>query len=851
MKNSIYLVIHGHFYQPPRENPWTNEIIRQPSAYPYANWNEKINEECFSANTDSRILDGYGHITNIVNNYEYLNFNIGPTLFNWLEKYDKKTYQRIIDADKKSMDRNNGHGNAIAMAYNHPILTLCNDEDLDTQIKWGLEEFRYRFGRESESMWLPETGVNLRVVEKLVDYGIKYIILSPTQADKVHYKGQKEWTDVSNNSIDISKPYFISTSKGKMGVFFYDGGLSSSISFDHLLIDANSLKSRIISATDPNKQNQLISIATDGEIYGHHEPFGDMCLAFLMKDSENNNDLIITNYGNYLEMYPPQEEVLLKTGKNYLGTSWSCSHGVGRWLENCGCKTGGEGSWTQEWRRPFRDALDLLRERIRPIFEEIAGAYVNDVWEARNDYIHYILNRSGDSFNQFIQKHAKKELDPEEKTNLICLMESQLYAMYMYTSCAWFFTEISGIETVQNMKYARRSLEYVQEALVGRSRFSAENIENEFKNILRKAKSNLAEFQNGEWIYENFAMGAKISIEQIISQYLFYKLASEDESTKNSIYFYDIVIEDIHKREKTSHTVFDGILTIKNTINLKEQKYIFYVLYNGDIEFTSYLRKFYDDDLKSYLDNIIINNDIPAIKRRFKEWFLGFITLNDVVFEWKEKILNAVFEHPLLKQLESGSDLEESIIGDEDKFGIEQLLSVAEHYINFGVELPFTIKIRIEKRFNDKIIKEALLLKKDINLIDYPTVERILKLAETLNIKIANFIIEDIFNNIFNEKIKQLDSYNLDITLVEQLIKLINFANRSKINFERKQAENKLFFIIKKLKYKIIKVGKQGYKLFSDEEMNINGHIITLASKLNINVNEVNILLFKAQQQNK
>ncbi len=849
MKNRIYLVIHGHFYQPPRENPWINEIIRQSSADPYANWNERINEECFSANTDSRILDGYGHITDIVNNYQYINFNIGPTLFSWLEKYDKKTYRRIIDADKKSIERNNGHGNAIAMAYNHPILTLCNDEDLDTQIRWGLEEFKYRFGRDSESMWLPETGVNLRVVERLVEHNIKYIILSPTQADKVLYSGQEEWTDVSNNSIDISKPYFISTPKGNLSVFFYDGGLSTAISFEHLLMNADNFKSRIISVAHPKKANQLISMATDGEVYGHHEPFGDMCLAFLMKSNRNNDEFVITNYGNYLEMYPPQEEVILKTGENYLGTSWSCSHGVGRWMENCGCKTGGDPDWTQEWRRPLRDALDLLRERIRPIFEEEGEQLVNDVWEARDDYIHYILNRSEEGLNKFLKKHAKRDLSLDEKTKLIRLMESQKYAMYMYTSCAWFFTEISGIETVQNMKYARRSLEYLEEAIKDKSRFSVESIEYDFKNILRKAKSNMANFQNGEWIYENFAMGSKINPEQVISQYLFYKLLSDNEN-ENNIYFYNITIENMHKVNKDTYTVFDGILTIKNTIDLSEKKYIFYVLHNGDVKLSSYLRRFYDDNLKSYLDNIINNNDISDIKQRFKEWFLGCITLSDVVFEWKEKILNAIYEQPLLKEFEEVSLSQNNAPTKTGNTDINKLLSIVEHYTRFGVELPHIIKLNIEKKFNDKIIRETMLLKKDINLIDYPTIERILKLAETMNIKIANFIIEDIFNNVFNEKIKLLDPDNLNLNLLGQLIKLIDFANHSKIDFERKQAENKLFGLIRDLKKKIMSDKKRHTKLFTDEEMNINGHIITLASKLNINVNDVNILLVKAQQQN-
>jgi len=816
MKKNVYVVIHGHFYQPPRENPWTMEIEKQPSAYPYHDWNERINEECFSANIDSRLLDGYGHIRNIIDNYEHINFDIGPTLFSWLEKHKPEVYKQIIEADKKSLQLNNGHGNAIAMAYNHPILTLCNDEDIDTQIRWGLAEFKHRFGRDSESIWLPETAVNMRVVEKLVEHKIKYIILSPTQADKVRYSNSDLWTDVSDNSIDISKPYYINTSKGQLAVFFYDGGISTAISFEHLLMSAENFKNRLLSLIDNTKSNQLISVATDGEVYGHHEPFGDMCLAALISNNQQNKDFIITNYGNYLELFPPKDEVMIKSGSNGLGTAWSCAHGVGRWLENCGCKVGGDPSWNQEWRRPFREALDYLRDSIRPIFENELSKYVKDVWEARNDYIYYILERNNETLNTFLKKHSKKDLTDEEITILIRFMESQRFAMYMYTSCAWFFTEISGIETVQNMKYAKKSIEHIDE-------FLNKDIEQNFKKLLKVAKSNIYEFQNGEWIYENFALASKLSEEKIISQFLFYKIVVEQ--IENTIYFYKIEINEWKKIDKEESIIHCGIINVYNSIDFSNSKYIFYIIHTNNVKMQSYLRKYYDDELKSYIDKIVEKNDINHIIDRFKEWFLDYTSLEGIEFEYREKILNAIFKKTLSKAFGNNS------------VEIDDILNITECYRNFGVEIPDITKVYIQNKFNSKILSEINLFDKDIDNVDFQILERILKTSSYM-LNTVYPVIENAFNKALNTNIALMNSDKLDITIIKRLIKLVDFANNTKLSFKRKNAENKLFYLIKgKVKEMIVNASK------TEEENIIIHNIIELASKLNVNTDEINILL--------
>ena len=384
----LHLIIHGHFYQPPREEPATLEIENQPSAYPFDNWNERINRECYAANAASRVLDGAGRIIDIINNYESISFNFGPTLLQWIKKYDPQTYKRIIEADVKSRKQNNGHGNAIAQVYNHIILPLACDKDIITQIEWGLKSFEMDFGRKSEGIWLSETAINDKVAEYLISYGIKFVILSPFQAEEVYYKDKNEWVNVSDGSIDYSKPYILEESNGKLAVFFYYPDLASKVSFEHLLRNVDFLRGEILKYKD----KKLVHYATDGEIYGHHEPFGDMCLARLIYDNRKKEEFIFTNYANYLEKFPPVDIVKLKKGNDGLGTSWSCSHGVDRWRKDCGCSTGGKEGWNQKWRVYLRDAFDFLRDKLFEKARSFLPEYINDFWKARNDYITVFYN---------------------------------------------------------------------------------------------------------------------------------------------------------------------------------------------------------------------------------------------------------------------------------------------------------------------------------------------------------------------------------------------------------------------------------------------------------------------------
>ena len=492
----VFLTVHGHFYQPPRENPWLEHIEEQGSAAPFHDWNERINSECYLPNSVARITDTTGKILDIVNNYSLLSFNFGPTLLSWLEENDPVTYKRIIEADQISQKQFSGHGNAIAQVYNHIILPLANYRDKVTQIYWGIKDFEHRFNRKPEGLWLSEAAVCEETLSVLVDHDIKFVILSPYQADKVKYSCDKQWEDVSRGNIDPARPYTYNLPNypGKsIAVFYYDGAISKAVAFEGILYNGDKLVYRIKDGIVPTRQyNQLVHLATDGESYGHHTPFGNMALAYALKAKLDKEGFILTNYGEYLEKYPPTAETIVKDN-----TSWSCAHGIGRWKEDCGCSTGGQAGWNQKWRKPLRESLDWLNNNLAEIYEKEGSRFFNDTWKARNEYINVILSRSGDNIREFLNKNCPRDLSSSETVQALMLLEMQRNAMYMFTSCGWFFTEISGIETVQILKYAARAMQIAYE-------FGKGDLEKQFLDKLSEAQSNIKEFGTGKDIYIKF-----------------------------------------------------------------------------------------------------------------------------------------------------------------------------------------------------------------------------------------------------------------------------------------------------------------------------------------------------------
>jgi alpha-amylase/alpha-mannosidase (GH57 family) len=497
-KEQLYLTIHGHFYQPPRENPWTNEVPKEESASPFHDWNERIYQECYKPNTEAVIINEKGSVVNRVNNYEYMSFNFGPTLLDWIKSKHKHTFDKIIEADRKSVRLKNGHGNAIAQVYNHIIMPLANARDKETQVKWGMKYFRYHFGRESEGIWLSETAVNYDTIEVLINENIRYIILDPSQALKCRKIGDSAFLDVAYGNINPKVPYRCFSRKDSsryIDIFFYDGPISKNIAFDDLIFSAERLLDRIDTAKIPGSSiPQLLSIAVDGETFGHHKKFSERTIAYLFSELASRRGYSVVNYAEFLDMQPPEWEVILKDGYNSEGSSWSCLHGVDRWKKDCGCNTGSQPGWNQKWREPLRDGLNSLRDKLSVIYEMLGREYFKDVWEARNDYIDLILDNSSDNINNFFVRHSKRELNSDEKELCLNMLEMQKYSMYMFTSCGWFFADISGLETKKILEYSKRAVEF------GES-LSGLDLKSGFLDELKKAHSNIPEFVNGKEIY--------------------------------------------------------------------------------------------------------------------------------------------------------------------------------------------------------------------------------------------------------------------------------------------------------------------------------------------------------------
>ncbi len=504
-----YLCIHGHFYQPPRENPWLEAIELQDSAYPYHDWNERITAECYAPNGAARILDDAHRITHIHNNYSRISFNFGPTLMAWARDKAPGLYNMILDADAQSRMYFGGHGSAIAQAYNHTILPLSNSRDKYTQVHWGIEDFRARFGRDPEGMWLAETAVDLESLDIMAELGIQFTILAPHQAHLTRSIGAEEWVDVTGGRIDPTRAYRCNLPSGRsISIFFYDGPVSRAVAFEGLLNNGEVFARRLQTAYSGSRSwNELAHIATDGESYGHHHRFGEMALARALQQIEETGAARITNYGEYLELHPPTQEVEI-----YEGTAWSCAHGVGRWKEDCGCNSGGRPGWNQRWRGPLRAALDWLRDEIAPRYEEHMAKLVHSPWAARNEYIAVVLDRSPECRSDFVLRHSRATLCDEQQIRLWKLLEMQRHAMLMYTSCGWFFDELSGIETVQVIQYAGRVLQLAHEVF-------GENLESPFLERLAEAKSNVPEYRDGAHIYDKFVRPAVIDLLKVGAHY--------------------------------------------------------------------------------------------------------------------------------------------------------------------------------------------------------------------------------------------------------------------------------------------------------------------------------------------
>ncbi len=595
-----FVCVHGHFYQPPRENPWLETVEVQESAAPYHDWNDRITAECYAPNGASRITNRKNEIVRILNNYARMSFNFGPTLLSWLNEKAPRTYRMILDAERASAARFSGHGSALAQVYNHIIMPLASTRDAITQIRWGIADFEFRFGRKPEGMWLAETAVNRDVLDLMAREGIEFTVLAPIQCARVRSlsKPNDNWLETPNAIVDPTQPYLVRLDEGRsISIFFYDGPASRAIAFEGLLDSGEKFANRLLGCFRPaNAQTgglahpaQLSHVATDGESYGHHHKHGEMALSFAMHYIEDQGLATLTNYGEFLDRFPPTCEA--EVAEN---TSWSCAHGIERWRSNCGCN-GGKVGWNQEWRKPLRDALDFLRDSTAPLAEALAKPLLKDIWAARDAYIQVVLDRSLESVDRFLAAHATHELSPDDRTTILELMELERHAQLMYTSCGWFFDEISGIETVQIIAYAGRVLQLAAELFgeAGRA------LEPHFLGILAEAKSNVPDLKDGREIYRRYVTGMKIGLEQVGAHYAISSVFRNYPEDGELFCF------DVHR---DGHEVFTsgrgrvalGRALIKSRITEEAEEICYAVLHLGDQNLSAAVRRYNAADTDAF-----------------------------------------------------------------------------------------------------------------------------------------------------------------------------------------------------------------------------------------------------------
>ncbi|MBI4279277.1 MAG: DUF3536 domain-containing protein [Armatimonadetes bacterium] len=636
-----YVCIHGHFYQPPRENPWLEAVELQDSAYPYHDWNARIAEECYAPNAASRILDGEGRILSIVNNYARISFNVGPTLLAWLDVEAPEVYRAIVDADLVSRERFSGHGSALAQPYNHLIMPLANRRDKRTQVRWGIVDFEHRFGRQPEGMWLPETAVDLETLDILAEQRIRFTILAPSQARRVRRAGRRAWRDMSGGRVDPTMTYQARLPSGRtICLFFYDGPISRAVAFEGVLANGEQFAHRLLDGFDDARTwPQICHIATDGETYGHHHRYGDMALAYASHYLEANRLAHITNYGEYLERHLPTHEVEI-----FEHTSWSCAHGVDRWRSDCGCHSGGHPGWNQGWRAPLRQAMDWLREMLAPRYEEHARRFLRDPWAARDDYIRVLLDRSPDNLDRFLAEHATRPLEAQERATVWKLLELQRHSMLMYTSCGWFFDEISGIETVQVIQYAGRAVQLAEDLF-------GDSLESGFVERLSETKSNIPEHRDGALVYEKFVKPAMVDLAKVGAHYAISGLF-EPYGDRSRIYCYTVDRQDHQTLAVGKARLAVGRAQVTSEITQESAVLSYGVLHFGEHNLHGAVRAYRGEEAYAEMvrdvTEAFTRADFADVIRLFDRYFEGVTYSLRLLFrDEQRKVLNQILEATL------------------------------------------------------------------------------------------------------------------------------------------------------------------------------------------------------------
>lgn len=824
-----FVAIHGHFYQPPRENPWLNAIEQEESASPFHDWNERIAFECYRPNGYARIVDGKGKVLDIINNYSHISFNFGPTLLSYLEEKAPLVYQKVLEADRESLKRF-GHGNAMAQVYNHIIMPLANERDKETEVLWGMADFEKRFRRRPESMWLPETAVDYPTIQVLIKYGMKYLILSPFQALRVRPLGSKKWTDVSQGRIDTTQAYrcFARTSSGTklsdkfIDIFFYDGTIAKEVSFGDLLKDGDLLCHQFARAYQERKQrSQLIHIATDGETYGHHKKFGEMALAYALKEGFSSRGLEIINYGTFLKRFPPVYEVELDEGPKGEGSSWSCAHGVGRWKEDCGCSTGGQAGWNQKWRKPLREALDFLREELGNVFEKEGEGIFKDVWEARNGYIELIRDRSEKTRRKYFEQYGVKGLSEEGRIKGLKLLEMERNALLMYTSCGWFFADLAGLETVQILQYAARAIRLAEE-------LSGAKIEGRFLEHLSEGESNLPEMGNGRQIYHRFVKPRQVDPEKVVNHFAISSLFAGEEKEKK-IFSCRVEREHYERMEKDDRLLVLGQVRVTSEIIPEPKEFLFGLISSEKDIFRTWISEFQPilrfDAVKESCSGILEKGEEELSKKLASLLGDRSYSIRDIFKEERQSIFQKLIEKELGEHRRIYAEL-----FDRTKLAVEALARE-------GLEIPFEIRVAAEVTLSDRLFHEIEDLKRDFNgSIKGGEIDRIIHEAEQYGFQLSRKEPTLILTEMLNEKMKLLyQSARSDLPRqeeeIEEMIALLDQTKKWGFELYREEAQDLMNEILKEC------LGGLEESLWGDGvQKPFPPNLITLAEKLGFNM---------------
>ena len=824
-----FVAIHGHFYQPPRENPWLGAIEAEESAHPFHDWNERIALECYRPNAYARVLDEKGKILEILNNYSSISFNFGPTLLPWLEKRFPSVYQKILGADREGL-RRFGHGNAIAQVYNHIIMPLANERDKETEVLWGMADFEKRFHRKPEAMWLPETAVNYPTLQVLIKYGMHYLILSPFQALRVRPFGGKKWTDVSQGRIDSTQPYrcFIKDSSGKkildrfIDIFFYNGNISKEIAFGDLLKDGNTFSNRFVQFYQESKgRPQLIHIATDGETYGHHKKFGDMALAYAFDKGFPTRGFEVINYGSFLKRFPPVYEVEMDEGPKGEGTSWSCNHGVGRWKEDCGCSTGGKPGWNQKWRKPLREAIDLLRDELSLVFEREGEKIFKDVWEARNGYIEIILNRSPESIKRFFEQYGFKDLDEKGRIKGIKLLEIQRHALQMYTSCGWFFADLAGLETILILQHAARAIQ-LAEALTG------QGIEEKFVHHLSEAKSNLPEMGKGDRVYQRLVKPRWVTPDKVVNHFAISSLFDSGDEEKK---IFSYRVEKIHyeRLAKEEDFLVIGQVRVFSDVIPEPKEFLFGLIPSTKEVFRTWI----SENKESISFDLLREKGIKVLEKGGEEMakvltsFLGnrTFTIQDTFKEERQAIFQKLIQREFDEHCQIYADL------------FDRTRQVVEALSRAGLEIPYEIRVAAEVTLSNRLFREIKELKKDFKgAKEKGEIDRIVEEASehSYNLRMEKSLL--ILDEILKEKMNALQKSKgsdvpRQVEQIEEIMALLDLTKKWGFGLSLEEAQNLMEEILDESIG-----GLEKYWWENGAARPFPSNLITLAEKLGFNV---------------